>query len=80
MRQTTKHDIFDYILKQTGADIGFVVNLETHKVSLRRSKDPDIHLGNLAKSLLDGGGHEYAAGGLLNDKFMQFSKLFSPYK
>jgi len=78
----SKHinDVADYILKQTGADIGFVVNLETHKVSLRRSKDTDIHLGNLAKSLLDGGGHEYAAGGLLNDKFMQFSELFSPYK
>ena len=78
----TKHinDVADHILKISEADIGFVINLDTSKVSFRRSKTANIHLGNLAKSLTGGGGHEYAAGGILNDKFMQFSKLFRPYK
>lgn len=70
------NEVADHLITQHGADIGLVINLNSKKVSFRKSKDVDIHLGNLAKKLADGGGHKYAAGGELNDTFMNFSKLF----
>ena len=75
------NEVADHIIKNYKSDIGFVINLESKKVSIRKSKNCDVHLGNLAKSLFDsGGGHEDAAGGILNDKFLTLSKLFQPLK
>ena len=75
------NEVADHIIKNYKADIGFVINLKSKKVSLRKSNSCELDLGKFAIKLFDaGGGHEYAAGGLLNEKFMQFSKLFSPIK
>ena len=74
------NEIADHIIKNYKADIGLVINLKTKKVSLRKSSTCKVDLGALAGKLFDsGGGHEYAAGGLINDKFLQFSKLFKPF-
>ena len=73
------NEVADHVIKNYKADIGFVVNLKTKKVSLRKAKSCDIDLGHLATKLFDaGGGHAEAAGGLINEKFLNFSKLFHP--
>lgn len=75
------NDIAEHILQNYKSDIVFVVNLKSNKVSLRRSKDCEIDLSNLAKKLFDeGGGHEDASGGVICEKFMTFSKIFQPMK
>lgn len=71
------NEIAEYIISKYKSDVGLVVNLNTNKVSFRKSKDCDIHLGNLSKKIADGGGHEYAAGGSINDTFMNFTKVFN---
>jgi len=76
---TCINEIAEYIISEHKSDIGMVVNLKTNKVSLRKSKTCDVHLGELSQKLLKGGGHEYAAGGLINDgMFLNFSKMLKP--
>ncbi len=73
------NEVADHIIQNYKADIGFVVNLKSKKVSMRKSKKCDVDLGHLAQKLFEaGGGHEYAAGGIINEKFMTFTKLFKP--
>jgi nanoRNase/pAp phosphatase (c-di-AMP/oligoRNAs hydrolase) len=74
------NEIAEHIIQKHNSDIGLVVNLKSGKVSLRKSSKCDVHLGNLAKKLLNGGGHEYAAGGTLSDSesFVSLTKLFKP--
>ena len=75
------NDIAEHVLQNYKSDIVFVVNLKSNKVSLRRSKDCEIDLSNLAKKLFDeGGGHEDASGGIICEKFLTFSKIFKPMK
>jgi hypothetical protein len=75
------NEVADHIIKNYKADIGFVINTNSNKVSIRKSDKCDIDVGNLATKLFDiGGGHQYAAGGELCEKFLTFSKLFSPMK
>lgn len=75
------NEIADHIIKNYKADIAFVVNLDSNKVSIRRDKSCKVDLNDLAQKLFDqGGGHEDAAGGILCDKFMTFAKLFKPHK
>jgi oligoribonuclease NrnB/cAMP/cGMP phosphodiesterase (DHH superfamily) len=73
------NEVADHIIKNYKADIGFVVNTNSNKVSVRRSDKCDVDLGKLAAKLFDtGGGHKSAAGGDLCNSFLTFSKLFSP--
>jgi oligoribonuclease NrnB/cAMP/cGMP phosphodiesterase (DHH superfamily) len=75
------NDIADHIIKNYKSDIGMVVNVKTNKVSLRKDQSCEVDLSKLSKTLFDsGGGHEFAAGGLLCDKFLDFAKLFTPLK
>lgn len=71
-------DIGNHLIDDKHADIGFVVNLDSNRVSVRKNTNCSIDLGKLSKHLIDGGGHDQAAGGLCTDKFLQFSKLFKP--
>lgn len=73
------NDIATHIIQNYKCDVGFVVNLSSNKVSLRRAKTCDVNLSVLAEKLFDvGGGHEDAAGGVICDKFMTFTKIFKP--
>ena len=74
------NDIADYILREGKAEVGMVINLESNKVSIRKQKGVNLDLSDLAKKLLDGGGHSYASGGKITEKFTTFSKLFEPIK
>lgn len=71
-------DIGNYLIESLQADIGFVINPDTNRVSVRKNKDCDVDLGKLSRKLIDGGGHDMAAGGICTEKFLEFSKLFKP--
>lgn len=68
------NDICDFLLKQHKADIVFFVNTNSNHVSFRKNKTCNVNLAKLANLLCEGGGHEYAAGGKITDKFMEFTK------
>lgn len=72
---TAINEIAHYSLKKFSADISIVVNLNTKNVSFRKNKTTcNLPLDKLANALCDGGGHEYAAGGKVTDKFVSFTK------
>ena len=73
------NEIADHIIKLYDADIGLVINTKSNKVSFRKSVDCDVDLSKLSQTMCNsGGGHSFAAGGLLCDKFMEISQLFTP--
>lgn len=78
---TAINDIADYLLS-LGADIAIVVNMNTDRVSFRRNvKNKDINLIDFGQEICgDGGGHAYAAGGSISEKFMEFTKQLTPYE
>ena len=71
-------DIGNHLVEDIGADIAFVVNPESNRVSIRKNNNTAVDVGKLAKMLIDGGGHDAASGGVCTEKFLEFSKLFSP--
>ena len=76
---TCINDIADHIIKEYKADIGLVINTGTKKVSFRKSKECEVDLAKLSQSMCeDGGGHSFASGGILCDKFLEISKIFQP--
>jgi len=74
------NDVADHILSTTNADIAIVVNLKTQKVSFRKSKTCMLNLAKFAQKIAQGGGHENAAGGILNDTFINFTRSLLPYE
>lgn len=72
------NDVAEYIINSYSADIGIVVNQKSGKVSFRKKKACDVDLSIVAKVIADGGGHKYAAGGVLGEKFATFSKVLKP--
>lgn len=76
------NDVADTLLNEYNADIAIVVNLDTKKASFRRNTScKHINLINLVNKFCggEGGGHEYAAGGVVNQTFLEFTKLLKPY-
>lgn len=71
-------DVGNYMIEELGADLSFVINLNSNRVSIRKKSSCSVEAGKLAKMLIDGGGHDCAAGGVCTEKFLQFSKLFKP--
>jgi len=74
------NDVADFVLNNTKADIAIVVNVKSQKVSFRKSKKCNVNLAELAEDLAGGGGHESAAGGILNERFINFTKSLLPYE
>lgn len=74
------NEVIHHVLKKTNADIGIVVIPSSKSVSFRKNKETcDIKLNKLAEILCgEGGGHEYAAGGKMSDKFLEFTKTLKP--
>lgn len=73
------NEVADYIIKTYESDIGLVINTTSNKVSFRKSPDCDVDLAKLSQSMCEsGGGHSFAAGGMLCDKFMEISQIFTP--
>ncbi|NDB81416.1 MAG: hypothetical protein EB127_01515 [Alphaproteobacteria bacterium] len=74
------NEVAEFVLKHIDSDVVIVVNLKTERVSFRKQKNCDVKLNKLANILAAGGGHEDAAGGILNDTFINFSKSFKEYE
>ena len=55
-----------------------MINLKNNRVYLRKKREVDLNLGKFAKKICNGGGHEYAAGGELNENVLALSKKFTP--
>ena len=55
-----------------------LINLNNKRVYFRKNKKVDLDLGKFASKTCNGGGHEYAAGGELNDIILTLSKKFVP--
>jgi oligoribonuclease NrnB/cAMP/cGMP phosphodiesterase (DHH superfamily) len=72
------NDIADHLLAEYNADAAFIVNPKTSKCSIRRGSSSDLDILKIVDKIFDeGGGHAYAAGGNVCDKFMEFTKLFN---
>lgn len=71
------NEVSHFLLKKTNADISMAVILNSKSVSLRKNKTCNVKLNKLAEILCDGGGHEYAAGGSITEKFLQVTKKFT---
>ena len=73
------NDVADHVLSSTNCDVALVVNTKSNKVSFRRGKECLLDLGKFSKSICDeAGGHAYAAGGMICEKFLNFAKIFKP--
>jgi len=73
------NDVADLLLHKHKADIAIVVNPRTEHISFRKARSQeDLNLLELAKLIADGGGHEYASGGRVTEKFTEFCKLLTP--
>ena len=66
-------------LTKMGYEIAIVVNTKSQKVNFRKNHLSNVDLSKLAKALSDGGGYKNTAGGLLTEKFMNFTKLLTKY-
>jgi oligoribonuclease NrnB/cAMP/cGMP phosphodiesterase (DHH superfamily) len=66
-------------LTEMGFEVAIIVNTATNKVSFRRNHRSNIDLDKLAKNLTEGGGYKNTAGGLITEKFMNFTKLLEKY-
>jgi len=72
------NDVADYLLSKYDTDVVVIANLKNKHVSFRRPKNGTMKLQIFAKDVADGGGHEYSAGGKINDAFMEFTKSLKP--
>ncbi len=63
---------------KTGSDVAFFFNKEG-KISIRRNNE-SIHCGKIAKQLLEGGGHKFAAGGRLKSNPDEIDKVINEIK
>ena len=74
------NEISERALEEQNADFIILINRESKTVCLRRSKDCKLSMGKLASKIANGGGHEDAAGCLLNDNIINITKLLSEVK
>ena len=72
------NDLGQYIVDTYDCDVCMMINLKNNRVYLRRNRNIDFNLSKFAKKICDGGGHEYAAGGILNNTVLSLSKQFEP--
>lgn len=79
---TDKHvnEIAHQILQENknNCDVVMLINANNKRVYLRRQKEAEIDLGKFAEKVCEGGGHKYAAGGMLTETVKLLSKEFQP--
>lgn len=66
------------ILSAYSPDIVVVVNLKTKFVSFRKRKDSNADIIFMATNICAGGGNEFASGGQLTSKFLEFTTTLEP--
>jgi oligoribonuclease NrnB/cAMP/cGMP phosphodiesterase (DHH superfamily) len=72
------NEIAERIIEDYKVDFVIQINLKGKAVYMRRSKECTLNMGKLASKLMDGGGHEDASGGSLNDTIINITKFLKP--
>jgi oligoribonuclease NrnB/cAMP/cGMP phosphodiesterase (DHH superfamily) len=72
------NEIAERIIEDYKVDFVIQINLKGKAVYMRRSKNCTLNLGKLASKLMDGGGHNDAAGGTLNESIINITKFLKP--
>tara|TARA_X000001382_G_scaffold58254_2_gene39878 strand:- start:874 stop:1758 length:885 start_codon:yes stop_codon:yes gene_type:complete len=72
------NEIAERIIEQYKVDFVLMINMKGKSVYMRRSKTCKLNMGKLASKLANGGGHEDAAGGILNESVINITKLLKP--
>lgn len=72
------NEISEILLKKYKCDIALLINLKGKSVYFRKAKNCDVNMAKLAEKICDGGGHDDAAGGTLNDTIINITKLLKP--
>ena len=72
------NEIAERIIEDYKVDFVIQINLKGKAVCMRRSKNCTLNLGKLASKLMDGGGHNDAAGGTLNESIINITKFLKP--
>ncbi len=62
------------ILTDYVTDVVIILNPDTQFVSFRKSSNSTADVAKMAKELCDGGGGEWASGGKITKKFLEFSQ------
>jgi oligoribonuclease NrnB/cAMP/cGMP phosphodiesterase (DHH superfamily) len=69
----------DFLLKVHHVDIAIAVLVEQKRIAVRRNQaKPTIDVSKFVQRIASGGGHEAAAGGMLTDEFIEFTKMLKP--
>jgi oligoribonuclease NrnB/cAMP/cGMP phosphodiesterase (DHH superfamily) len=71
-------EIASSILSAYSPDIVIVVNLNTKFVSFRKRKDSKADIVFMATNICGGGGSEFASGGQITSKFLEFTTTLEP--
>jgi len=74
----TPNEIAERIIENYLVDFVIMINIDSKNVYLRKNKNCSLNMGKLASKLIDGGGHDDAAGGKLNDVIISITKLLKP--
>ena len=67
-------EVLRHVLQTTKADIVFGVISATQRVCIRIPEDSDLDCVALARKIADGGGHRFAAGGVITPTFLEITK------
>lgn len=73
------NEIAASLLEVYSPDVVIVVNIDTQFVSFRKREGSSADVKFMAENLCGGGGGEYASGGKMGQKFIDYTKELSPY-
>lgn len=74
------NEVAGEIMNNYHTDVVMIVNLDTNFVSIRRAKGSDADVAHIAEYLCDGGGGEWASGGTITKRFLDFSDELVKYE
>jgi len=76
--QFNPNEISEIILKKYNCDIALLINLKGKSVYFRKRNNCNVSMAKLAEKICEGGGHDDAAGGTLNDTIINITKILEP--
>ena len=77
MTKASVNEITASILENYKIDAVIVINPDTQFVSFRRGKGSSIDIAEMAANLCEGGGGEWASGGKITKKFLEFTQTLT---
>lgn len=69
----------DHIFQKYNTDIAIAVMLKQNRIAVRRNLNNNkIDVSRFVQRIVNGGGHEQAAGGPITEDFIEFTKMLKP--